>query len=277
MRQIIFTDLDGTMLDPETYSYQKALAAVELLKAYGVPIIFCSAKTRAEQQVYRRELGIFHPFIVEGGAAIFIPKGYFPFQFHHDRVRDDFLSIELAMPYRRTRQLLDKIKKENRFAFRGFGDMSVVEVAKETGLSMQFARLAKQREYSEAIRLDCAALDVSKVLSKFEEAGLSWTYGGRLYHVMLGEDKGMAVEILSALYRRMWGEIITIGLGDSSNDLPMLSRVNIPILVQKRGNCWESLDLPRLRKVAGVGPEGWSKAIVEVFKSQDRIDAIAQA
>ena len=73
------------------------------------------------------------------------------------------------------------------------------------------------------------------------------------------------MEILSGLYHKMWGEIKTVGLGDSLTDLPMLSQVDIPILVQKRDYSWEDVDLPRLRKVHGVGPKGWSRAIVEIF------------
>ena len=82
---------------------------------------------------------------------------------------------------------------------------------------------------------------------------------------MGGNDKGKAVELLGGLYRKMWGEIKTIGLGDSLNDLPMLSLVDIPILVQRRDYSWEDINLPRLRKVQGIGPEGWNRASVEIF------------
>ena len=63
----------------------------------------------------------------------------------------------------------------------------------------------------------------------------------------------------------MWEQIRTVGLGNGLNDLPMLSQVDIPVLVQKRDHSWEDIDLPLLRKVQGVGPEGWSRAIVEIF------------
>jgi hypothetical protein len=45
----------------------------------------------------------------------------------------------------------------------------------------------------------------------------------------------------------------------------MLSVVDIPILVQKRDYTWENMDAPNLRKVRGVGPEGWSRTIKEIF------------
>jgi mannosyl-3-phosphoglycerate phosphatase len=266
LHYLIFTDLDGTLLDSETYSYEKSLAAINRLKESHVPIIFCSAKTRAEQEVYRRELGLSHPFIVENGGAIFIPRAYFPFPFDYHKAVDDLLAIELAIPYSRVRKLLAEISDENDFRFRGFGDISAAEVAKITGLNLEFAKLAKQREYDEPVKFDPPGeKDIHKFLARLEEAGLNWSHGGRLYHVMGGGDKGKAVEILSGLYRKMWGEIRTVGLGNGLNDLPMLSQVDIPILVQKRDYSWEDINLPRLRKVQGVGPEGWSRAIVPIL------------
>jgi mannosyl-3-phosphoglycerate phosphatase len=266
MRQIVFTDLDGTLLDSKTYSYKKSLAAINRLKEIGIPIIFCSAKTRAEQEVYRRELGLSAPFIVENGGAVFIPRAYFPFPFDYHKTVDDLLTIELAIPRSRVRKLLAKVGRDNGFRFKGFGDMSAAEVAEITGLSREFARLARQREYDEPVEFDSSGeKDLSDFLAKLREAGLDWSCGGRLYHVTGGGGKGKAVEVLSGLYHRMWGEIRTVGLGNGLNDLPMLSQVDIPILVQKRDHSWEDINLPRLRKVQGVGPEGWSKAIVETF------------
>jgi mannosyl-3-phosphoglycerate phosphatase len=265
LHYLVFTDLDGTLLDSETYSYEKSLAAINRLKEKGIPIIFCSAKTRAEQEVYRRELELSHPFIVENGSAIFIPRAYFPFPFDYHKTVDDLLAIELAIPHSRVRKLLAKIGKENGFRFKGFGDMSAAEVAEITGLNLEFAKLAQQREYDEPVEFDSSGKDVSEFLANLGEAGLNWSHGGRFYHVAGGGGKGKAVEILSGLYRKMWGKIRTVGLGNGLNDSPMLSQVDIPVLVQKRDHSWEDINLPRLHKVQGVGPEGWSKAIVEIF------------
>ena len=41
----------------------------------------------------------------------------------------------------------------------------------------------------------------------------------------------------------------------------MLAEVDVPVLVQKPGGCWEQVELPNLYQVNGVGPEGWVKAI----------------
>ena len=272
MKQIIFTDLDGTLLDSVTYSHEKSLATLNRLKEKGIPIIFCSAKTRAEQEAYRRKMEVIHPFIVENGGAIFIPQGYFPFSFSYHKIVDELLVIKLGIPYSEIRKLLGRIKEEGKFHFRGFGDMTAEEVARESGLDIESAKLAKQREYDETVVIASEAKEshitpekVDKFLERIKQVGLNWTHGGRFYEVMGDNDKGKAVKIVSDLYCRMWGEIETIGLGDSLNDLPMLSAVDIPILVQKRDYTWESINLPRLRKVQGVGPEGWSGAIEEII------------
>ncbi|MEO0354349.1 MAG: HAD hydrolase family protein, partial [Cyanobacteria bacterium P01_A01_bin.3] len=72
---LVFTDLDATLVDHQTYSYEAALPAIARLKQLDYPIIFNSSKTIAEQQHLRAELDIQTPFIVENGAAVVIPPG----------------------------------------------------------------------------------------------------------------------------------------------------------------------------------------------------------
>jgi mannosyl-3-phosphoglycerate phosphatase len=204
---------------------------------------------------------------VENGGAIFIPRAYFPFRFDYHRPVDDLLAVELAIPRSRVRESLARIGAQNDFRFKGFGDMSAIEVAEITGLSLESAELARQREYDEPVEFDSSGKDIGEFLAKLGKAGLNWSRGGRLFHVMGGGGKGKAVEILSRLCRKMWGAIQTVGLGNGLNDLPLLQQVDVPILVQKRDGTWEDMDLPRLRKVQGVGPEGWSRATLELFGS----------
>jgi len=111
---------------------------------------------------------------------------------------------------------------------------------------------------------------MGKVLKAIKKAGLNYTHGGRYYGVMGANDKGRAVTILADLFRKKLGEVETVGIGDSPNDLPMLAVVDTPILVQKPGGRWEEIDLPRLKRIEGVGPEGWSRAIKELIDRTDK-------
>ena len=76
---VVFTDLDGTLLDHSTYSFAEAQPALALLKSKNVPLIFCTSKTRSEVEYWRGLLGNNHPFIVENGGAAFVPENYFNF------------------------------------------------------------------------------------------------------------------------------------------------------------------------------------------------------
>jgi mannosyl-3-phosphoglycerate synthase (EC 2.4.1.217)/mannosyl-3-phosphoglycerate phosphatase (EC 3.1.3.70) len=262
--KVVFTDLDGTLLD-STYSYVEALDALKLLQAKKIPIVFCSAKTRAEQEVYRKELGIAAPFVVENGGAIFIPEDYFSFPFDYHKVIPGYSVIELGTSYKQLRMMLKEVGRKTGIAVKGFGDMSAEEVAKDSGLSLKFARLAKQREYSETLKLGGDKAKQGLVLRRIKEVGLDYIHGGRYYETMKGNDKGKATRILIRLLRQKFDIVETIGIGDSQNDFPMLAMVDLPVLVQKPDRSWEKINLDNLHRVEGIGPLGWSKTIKEIF------------
>ena len=266
MKPVIFTDLDGTLLDLKNYSYDGALPSIEYLRSQNVPIIFCSVKTKAEQEVYRKELQIKDPFIVENGGAIFISQGYFPFEFDYHKTKDGYQVIELGIPYHQIRKILAQIRIDTGVNFRGFGDMSADEVASLTNLDLEAAQRAKAREYDETLNLEEAPEETSKVLQAIKKSGLSYTSGSRYYDITGPNDKGKAAKILIELFKRQSGRIRTIAIGDSPNDLPMLLSVDIPLLVQKPGGTWEDVDVPHLRRVEGIGPEGWAKAVEEIIE-----------
>ncbi len=86
-------------------------------------------------------------------------------------------------------------------------------------------------------------------------------------HILGGSDKGKAVGILTELYGRKFGKIVTVGLGDSPNDAPMLEHVDYPVLVRKPDGSHESrIRAANLIRADGVGPEGWSEAIRKILR-----------
>jgi len=261
VKEVLFTDLDGTLLHPVTYSYTPALDTLRLLQERGTPVVFCSAKTYSEQLAYRQELGIMDPFIVENGGAIFVPRNYFRLPFAYDKETDDYLVIELGNPYEEIRLRLDRARQQSGLAITGFGDLSNEEVAIKANLSLKAAELAMQRQYSEIVILEGDRQQVCQALEAIKNAGLDYTFGGRFYEVMAGNDKGRAVRIITKFYRLNFGEVVTIGIGDSENDLPMLAAVDKPRLVQTPKNRWAAFTVPNLKRVRGIGPNGWRKAV----------------
>lgn len=264
-RILVFTDLDGTLLDHTSYSFEPARPALRLLREKRIPLIICSSKTRAEIEPLRLELTNADPFISENGGAVFIPGGYFSQEIPSARKESGYHVLELGTPYPRLREAISNLQAGHPDRLRGFGDLTVDEVAALTGLSRPEAALAKKREYDEPFLMDEAA-SIGIVREMAEKSGLKITQGGRFFHLTGNNDKGRAVRILRAVFEKEEGcSLKTIGLGDSQNDLPLLENVDFPVLVQKPGGRFDpSVRINRLIRAGGVGPEGWRTAVLEL-------------
>ncbi len=268
-RIVIFTDLDGTLIDLYDQNFEAALPSLNLLKKKQIPLIFCSAKTRAEQEYLRKLLSIKDPFIVENGGAIFIPSTYFDFDFSYSKEINNYKVIELGISYLRIREKIRKIKNRVGVDVVGFGDLSEEEISKITGLSKEASSLAKKREYDETLILDDLNQEELRLfLKEVEKESLKWTFGGRFYHVHGNNDKGKAVEILKSLYIKKYKQKpLFVALGDTKNDIPMFKKVDIGFLIQKKDNSWEKIELPHIQRVNGIGPVGWNQAIQQLLSS----------
>jgi mannosyl-3-phosphoglycerate phosphatase len=240
-----------------------------MIYEHGVPLVFCSAKTRAEQEVYRTELGIDDPFVVEDGGAVFIKRNYFGFSFEYHKSVGEYRVVELGTPYWTIRNVLFEVALETGLSLRAFGTMSVQQVSEVTGLDLDAAARAKTREYEETVVRDFTSEELDFLKDALARRGLRITHGGRFHGVVGNNDKGQATHGLINLFRQQNGPIYTVGIGDSHNDISMLSVVDHPIQVEKAPGEWEDLRLERVHRVPGVGPEGWNRAISELL-SRDR-------
>lgn len=267
---VIFTDLDGSLLDHEGYSCESALPALALVRARSIPLVFVTSKTRTEIERLQAELDIREPFVAENGGGIFFPAGYRGFRIPGAIERGTHALILLGKPYAEIRRFVES--RKSRFAIRGAGDLSLEELVNLTGLAPEQASLAKQREFSEPFLL----ADGDQLTALREEAvaeGLKITRGGRFHHLIgVGQDKGAAVRRVTEIFRaNTAGELLTVGIGDRPNDIPMLSFVDIPVLMPHPDGRYEDLVLPNLLRAPQPGSHGWNEAvkgILEGLKAQ---------
>src|SRR5262245_13846026 len=266
--KIVFTDLDGTLLDRDTYCFECAQTALEQLRKRRIPLIIVSSKTRGEIELWRRPLQNCHPFVVENGGGVYLPDGYFQQTPPGTAQRDGYQLIQFGDPYSELVACLRRASLESHCKVLGFHDMTPQEITLRCGITLEQARLAQQREFDEPFEvLDIARTD--HLLEAIKKEGRSWTRGGRFYHVLGGNDKAGAVELLSRLYRQSHDEVVTIGLGDGLNDLPFLRQVDIPVLVRSRDSKNLRADLPGARLTQDPGPSGWNQAILELVRASD--------
>lgn len=265
---VVLTDLDGSLLDANTYSFDAAREALEALRAHSIPLVLVSSKTRAEIERLRTGLDHHHPFVVENGGGVFIPAGYFDVPLNGAVLRDPYHVIQLGAPYDTLRLALQEIAHALGGRVRGFGDMTVEEIAERTGLSLEEARLATQREYDEPFEIESPPLSTEAVRLAAEVRGLRCTCGGRFLHLTGPSDKGLACQRLITLYRRQYCAVTSVAIGDSVNDRSMLAVVDRPMLVQRAdGSHDPAVDVPNLMRVPGIGPQGWNQAILALLRS----------
>jgi mannosyl-3-phosphoglycerate phosphatase len=261
---VVFSDLDGTLLDHETYSFDAASPALERLREHGIPLVLCTSKTRAEIAPLRRALGNTHPFISENGGAVFIPAGYFPFALSGAERRDDLDVIAIGDSYADLVTALSRASRSAGVAVRGFADMTDADVAAATGLSLEEAHLARQREFDEPFEiLDADRAD--DLCAAIEREGKRWTAGGRFHHIMGASDKAAAVRFLTTLYRRRLGAVTTVGLGDAPNDASFLAEVDIPVAIASPRVDQLLALVPAARPTRLPGPAGWNEAVLEII------------
>lgn len=267
-RLIIFTDLDGTLLDYSTYSYQKALRSLSLIKKNGIPLIICTSKTAAEIEVFNRKIKNRAPFVSENGGGLFIPKGYFGFEFKYHKETPKYRIIETGSQHSLLMNALKEIRESTSTSIKGISEMSIKELIEKTGLDRRGALLAKKRDYSEPfILLSGNHSEMKRVKREVIERDLNLTEGGRFYHLMGNNNKGIAVKILTAMYKKEFETMTVVGIGDSINDLPMFEEVDIPVLVMKSNRRYDPrIKLNGLLRAGGIGPDGWNRAVLKILK-----------
>lgn len=272
---LVFSDLDGTLLDHHSYSHAQAVPALEVLETLGIPVFLVSSKTRAEMLPLRRRLHNAHPFAAENGAAVFIPEGYFPAQPPETTCRDGFWVRELAAPRQRWIDLLETLALRFPDRFEYFARADDAGIAAMTGLGAAEAALANRREYSEPVQWRGGARDLDAFLAACAEAGATVSRGGRFYSLGSGGDKGAALRWLRDQFAKAAGipHIRTLAAGDGANDVPMLEDADTALLVRAPDRAF-----PELVRSEGVlrsnaeGPAGWAEGVAQWLCDEGLVD-----
>ena len=251
---IVFADIDWA---PPVRLFDRGdrLAAVlEMLAVRRITLVLCSRRTRAEVESIRQDLGIFHPFVCENGAAAFVPERYFGSELENARKVGGYQAIEFGAPYEQVVETLRRVADRLGLRVQGFHDMSVEQVSRERGLSLLEARLAKLREYSEPFRLLSGnPVAEYRLLKALGAAGLTCVTLGSFHHAGTVPGAAAAAAVLTTLYRVAFGSIVTAAVGDGATASDIAPRVDL-----------------RLEVPAG-GPVDWLESIVQ------HIDSIREA
>ncbi|SMY10104.1 HAD-IIB family hydrolase [Flavimaricola marinus] len=240
---VVFTDLDGTLLDHQTYDWRPAAPALARLAEINAVVVLASSKTASEIKVLQKEMRLSHwPAIVENGSGI--------------------AGSQSPEEYRKLRHQLNSVTPELRNYFCGFGDMPPEEVADRTGLSLEKARLAKERRFSEPGVWSGTAEQEAAFENALSKIGISARRGGRFLTLSYGKTKAdQMAEILKSHPARN-----CIALGDAPNDIEMIRSADYGIIISNPHHpslpTLEEEATGRVLRTREPGPYGWNSAVM---------------
>jgi mannosyl-3-phosphoglycerate phosphatase len=274
MKIVVLSDLDATLLDREAYSWKPAERAIEALIKRDAALVMVTSKTFSEVKSLHEELSFDDPFVFENGGGIALHK--------QSALRDDLLLWEpkldefqregfavlaLGTRYEVLVKSLAEISTEVGTPLLGFSAMSDERVAEATGLRPEQAAKARMRLFDEPFMIskESAVLE-AQIQAGANRQGLDVVKGGRFWHLIGHAGRGKAVSMLIEAFRKRYGELVTIGLGDSPNDFPFLQLVDIPVVLGKPLETEGVLPLSgRAHRYDVPGPEGWNQAVLDIL------------
>jgi mannosyl-3-phosphoglycerate phosphatase len=276
---LIFTDLDGTLLDHYSYKHEDAKICMERLLGHGIPIIPNTSKTFAEVLQLRKRLALSGPFIVENGAAIFINKNFLPEKPRGAFWQDGFWVKSFSSKRNYWLGLIRRMTPEYRDLFESFSNMSLDRIVELTGLTEADALLSAQRQFGEPLLWKGNDEQLRHFIIVLRRLGVHPVSGGRFLHIGGNCTKGIALTWLLNEYKRQHKGITisTIALGDGKNDVSMLEVSDIAIRIASPVH--EPPTLERTLKLYTsnkLGPKGWTEVLDQLLPESVFMSPIQQ-
>ena len=263
---ILITDLDGTLLDHDTYQFDAASPALALLKQFHIPLILNSSKTAAEIMAIRDEMDNNDPFVVENGSGIYYPVD-------QNGSHEDYKLVQFGKDRPSILFTLRRLREELDLPFYGFDDMNALAVTKCTGLTLERAARAKQRDFTEPLLWQGSTAQWEIFCAALEQAGLIAVKGGRFVSVSGKTNKGRALQWLRDYYQqRLRAVPVIVALGDSENDRQMLECADYAVLVRSPSHSPPQIATKNLTLTSDTGPQGWNQSVIDLLKKFKLLD-----
>jgi mannosyl-3-phosphoglycerate phosphatase len=249
---LLFTDVDGCLLNKKDYDYRPALPVLDRLKSLQIPVILASSKTATELLELSTELQLnVAPLICENGGQIV---------WRDPQLAEGESTVTGA---RRSEILAVLAGLKSVYKFRSFADLGLEGVMQATDLPEDRARKAMDRHSTEPLLWDDHPQAIEWFRKRLQSHSLTLTKGGRFWHVAGATTKGKAMQVvvekLSAAADRQFK---TIAIGDSPIDQSMLDIADYPIAIPApNGTLNVTVNAQTGVCAKHQGSQGWAQSV----------------
>ena len=251
---LIFSDLDGTLLNRDTFSFDEIKNYILYLISNDISLIPNSSKTKEEINEFNKKLGEDLPYIVENGAAIFdlhLINSNFPEEIVLSREIEEILTI-----------FSEKIPENLVSKLKFLHNLDLSDQMKILGLSKEKIRNALKRKYSIPLLFNGNISEKREIKNLVKSAGLTLQEGGRVINLCDNVSKSTAMKKVVKLFNKISNDkLTTIAVGDNFNDLEMLKNSDIPCLVFNDKFTLETININNCLVSKKSAPEGWEEIV----------------
>ena len=222
LRIIFLTDLDGTLLNFNDFSFDTIRSNILEFIKDGIDIIPVSSKTRPEMTEFCTALGVNLPFIYENGAG-----------FCSDARTSNQNDVIVGMSKDALMQIWEgNIPVELKADCKFLSEMDMTECSALLGLSGARLKLALARSHTALLKFNGDKTALTLLNIYLERAGLTLQKGGRIFCLSGLHNKASFIENFRQKNPNKSANFI-VAFGDGNNDIPMLNAADFACIIPR--------------------------------------------